>query len=269
MSNRSRTRDRRVERGRRQRRQRQIYALIAVVVVVVVVVGLIIVSNVPADAPIPPSSEQTYANVPQSKSEKGYPRLGNTKAPVRVDEYSSFDCTHCADFHETVTPALVARAGKGEILFAYVPLYGTGSISNGQGAARAALCVGEQGKFWQYHDALFTWQKTFGQGAFSQSRLVAGLDNLGINRSAFDQCMGSDLPDKVLQTAITDTQALGASFSGTPTVAVNGVVVGTPGLNEINQAIDQALSLAGVTPIPVQPTQPVTGEATPEATAAH
>jgi len=50
---------------------------------------------------------------------------------------------------------------EGVIAFEYIPLT-TGSIPNAVGASKAALCAGEQGAFFEYHDALFDWHSRYG-----------------------------------------------------------------------------------------------------------
>jgi protein-disulfide isomerase len=185
---------------------------------------------------------------------------------VKVLEYSSFDCTHCREFHESVTPSIVDRVRNGEVQFTYVPLYNTGSITNGLGAARAALCVGQQGKFWEFHDALFTWQGTYANTAFSDNRLKTGISTIGVDRAAWDQCMGSDAPDTILAAALRASQL--QNISGTPSLVVNGTMLPIDQLTlpGVTAAIDQALAASGQAPVPVAPTVEATQESTSEAT---
>jgi protein-disulfide isomerase len=120
---RTRTRERRQEREKERRRQRQFVIVGVVAAVAVLAVILFLLVNQPAEAPIPEYALTRYVDVEQGLSEEGYPRIGNPDAPVRVKEYSSFDCPHCRDFHDEVFPALLDRAKAGEIIFTYVPLH--------------------------------------------------------------------------------------------------------------------------------------------------
>jgi protein-disulfide isomerase len=265
---RSRTRERRKEREQQQRRQRQIVFLIGLVVVAVIAIVVVILTNQPAEAPIPAESLDRYTDISQSETQDGYPILGDPEAPVQLVEYSSFDCPHCQEFHEGVFNSLVDRIRAGELAFTFVPIYGTGGITNGQGAARAAVCASQQGAFWAYHDALFNWQIVYGNQAFSQNRLASGIDNLGIDRTAWDQCMGSDLPDSVIMSPTEASRAV-EGFTGTPMVVINGAIV-PPDLASVNTAIDQALASAPLI-VPdvettVEPEIEITAEATAEAT---
>ncbi len=258
---RSRTVERRKEREQQKKRQRQTTILIGIGVVAVLAVLLVLLISGPAEAPIPTESAARYEGIAQSKTSEGFPVLGNADAPVKVIEYSSFDCTHCEEFHASAVPALVDRARKGEIQLTYVPVFGSGSVANGQGAAQAAVCAGEQGKFWEFHDALFNWQVTYANTAFSQNRLSAGITNLGIDKPTWDACMTSALPNDVVNAAVEAGRV--QNIAGTPTILVNGTVVASADLASVNTAIDTALAQA-----PVQPVVEATQESTPEATAA-
>ncbi len=272
-SSRSRTRERRQEREREKRRQQQITLVIIIVFVAVLAFGGFFLASQPAEAPMHEGSAALYEGLERSKTEEGFPLLGDPDALIEVKEYSSFDCSHCADFHETTLPTLLDRVRAGDINFIFVPLYGTGGIQNGLGAAQTAICAGEQGKFWEMHDALFSWQKLYGVEAFSQNRLTSGVDNLGLDRSLQSQCLGSDIPTKILNASIAEVQDLGSDFIGTPMVVVNGVVVASPGLEDINAAIDDALAALGpeATPeataeVTEEPAAEMTEESMPEAT---
>ncbi len=257
---RSRTRERRQQREAERKRQQRIVIAAAIAAVAVLGVIFFILAQQPAEAVIPEGVAERYEGIPQSVSDAGYPVLGNPNAPVQVTEYSSFDCPHCKDFHAEAVTALAERAREGEIAFTYVPIYGTGGIANGQGAARAAVCAGEQDAFWPYHSTLFEWQNLYGNTAFAGNRLTSGVDNLGLDRAAWDACFASQRPDEVLENAINDANNL-SGFSGTPTITVNGQIV-TPTLSAVNAAIDAAL----LTAPPVEDA-PVDAESTTEAEA--
>lgn len=273
-----RTAERRKERERERRQRQLITGGIVVVALVVLAVFIFLVVNAPAEAPIPEAALTRYDGIQQTTTEEGYPRLGDPGSPVQVVEYSSFDCPHCRDFHDESIDAILQRVRAGEIAFTYVPLYGFGSVANGQGAAAAAVCAGEQGKFWQFHDALFDWQGVYVNQAFTNNRINAGVDALELDRSAYNACVGSSATNDVLNAARTQAQAL-LNFNGTPTIAINGVVP----VGEDQQPIsDSASVLARIdaevvrlgrsptaqppTEVPVEPTDELTAEPTSEAT---
>ena len=234
---RSRTRQAR-QRRQQQRRKSKRFALLGLIALAAVVaVAVIVVSNQPVESFVAADLSGRYAGVTRSFSIEGYPQLGELDAPVTVDEYASFSCPGCQALHADAFDALLDRVRQDQILLTYVPLQ-TGSIPNAQGAARAALCAGRQGKFWEMHDVLFDWQTRYGNTAFSQNRLLAGADKLDLNKASFTNCFNS------AEISATLNAALGENVGTTPTINVNGVTIagasGLPSEAEILRAIDDA-----------------------------
>jgi len=233
MSKRSSTRQRKKEREQRRRRNRQITMVVVVVVAVIALVGLFLVSNLPAEAPIDADVVDRYAEFQTGADRDGFPLIGNSDAPVSVVEFSSFSCPGCQQFHETVFPNLLERVESGEINFTYIPLL-TGSIDNPRGATKTALCAGEQGKFWEMHDVLFEWHETYGNSAFVSNRLTSGVEQLGLNMTAFTDCFNSSRIDDLLVEA--QQQGVGS----TPTLQINGTTVDSAfDIDDIMATIDQ------------------------------
>ncbi len=239
MAKKSRTREARQRRQKQRRQNQRLLLLVFIVAVAVVGIAVFVVSNQPVEAFIPDDLSARYEGIERSNSPKGYPRLGNADAPVTMEEYASFACPGCESFHSDSLDAVLERVKQGQVLFTYVPL-NTGSIPNAPGASRAALCVGQQGMFWEMHDVLFDWQTRYGNTAFSQNRLLTGVEKLGLSSSAFTNCFNSAEISGTLEAAI------GEEVSTTPTMRVNGVTVeasqpGTiPSAATILQAIDDA-----------------------------
>src|SRR5215207_5767237 len=175
----SRTAVRREEREKERRRQRLITGVIVAVALVAVAIFIFVIVNAPAEAPIPEGALTRYEDLQQTRTTEGFPRLGDSDAPVQVAEFSSFDCPHCREFHTEAIDQLVDRVRTGNVAVTYVPLYGYGAVSNGQGAASAAVCAAEQNKFWSFHDALFEWQGLYGNQAFTNNRINAAVDAFG------------------------------------------------------------------------------------------
>lgn len=217
-SSRSRARERKKEREKQQQRNRQLLIVGGIITVVVVLALLVVVSNLPSDAPIDDDVVDRYENYITGTTPEGYYRLGNPEAPVTVVEYSSFSCPGCENFHRTSFDDLLAPIQNGQMSFVYVPLQ-TGSVQNAEGAARTAICAGEQGKFWEMHDVLFEWQREFVNNAFVGSRLSGGIEALGLDVAAYNDCFDSQETTLVLQTALQE------GVGSTPTVQVNGTTV--------------------------------------------
>ena len=222
------------EKQRRRNQQRNI--AIGVALVAVIVLMLLIVSNTPTEAPIPEGVAERYEDVQQGTSEEGYPMLGDPDAPVSIIEYSSFSCPHCAEVHDTAFPGILDRVREGKVSFTYIPLPVAGR--NVEGANRAAMCMQEQGLFWEYHDTLFNWGETFGNSPFTQNRLTAGAEALGANTDAFNSCVSGGETQFLLDTANSDAAQDG--IQSTPTFKVNGALVEDITAAGILDAIDTA-----------------------------
>jgi protein-disulfide isomerase len=266
---RARTRERRQERVQEKRRQQRIMLAIGAVIVAVVGLGIYILATQPAEAPIPAGTLERYQGIPQTRTEAGFPVLGRPDAPVRVAEYSSFSCPGCAEFHDIAADQLVEQIRRGAISMVYVPM-ATGGIPNAEGANRAALCAGEQGAFFEYHDMLFHWQRAYGNQAFTQNRLNTGAETLGLNRSQFSSCLNSGQVSNILNAARNDSNERG--IASTPTILVDGFEFSPyTDVTGLMQRIEQAVAASPLEPVPlgVLPEEPdveETPEVTPEAT---
>lgn len=269
----SRSAVRRQERESERRRRRIITGGIIAAVVIAAAVFIFAVVNAPAEAPIPEASAARYAGITQTRTESGFPRLGDPTVPVQVAIYSSFDCPHCREFHAEAIDQIVDRVRANQIAFTYVPLHGFGGITNGQGAAAASICVAEQGKFWEFHDALFEWQGMFGNQAFTNNRINSGVEALGLDRGAFNACVTSGRASTTLNTADTQRRSL-LNFSGTPTITINGIVPLGSDQQPLQTAADiiaridaEIARFASAPPATAEPTAEVTIEPTAEAIA--
>lgn len=268
MAKRSRTREARQRRQKQRRQNQRVIVLALIIAVAVVGIAVVVVSNQPVDAFIPDQLSARYEGIERSNSPKGYPRLGAADAPVTVEEYASFACPGCEAFHSDSFDAVLERVKDGQVLFTYVPL-NTGSIPNAPGASRAALCAGQQGMFWEAHDVLFDWQTRYGNTAFSQNRLLTGVERLGLNSSAFTACFNSAEISGTLDDAANE------GVSTTPTLRVNGVTVQAsqaatiPSAATILQAIDDATPAGwGGASAPAQSAPPTDAAPTASAPAA-
>jgi protein-disulfide isomerase len=134
---------------------------------------------------------------------------GNAAAPVTLIEYSDFTCGYCLKFFRETWPRLQAKyvdAGKVRFLYRDYPRGDQGAPVE---AAVASRCAGEQGRYWPMHDRLFSERGQLNGAVYE--RLAA---SLGLNRSAFTQCMQEG---KHLRAILKDREEAGSwGFHGTP-----------------------------------------------------
>ena len=217
-----------------------------------------------APTPRPTAAPERYLGLAQGVSSSGFPQLGFPNAPVSVTIYAGFDDLASAHFHAETMPALLERVQTGEVLLTFVPVIErvADAIAGGRAAARAALCAGEQDRFWRYHDLLFE-ATAAGPEPFASAALLALGRAAGLNLNALESCLTSGRPDNTLGTA--DAQVAGMSlFTRTPYVTVNGVPALTDpaslnftidrALLELNQRLAAALAEVTAEPEPAEPT---------------
>ena len=150
------------------------------------------------------------------------PFLGDPKAPVTVVEFADFQCPFCGRFFQTVEQALIEQYVKtGKVRFVYRNFAFLGPES--EDAAAAAACAGEQGKFWEYHDYLYTHQRGENGGAFAKANLKNFARAVGVDGAKFDPCLDRE---RSMNAVRADTAA-GRSYgvTGTPATFINGRLV--------------------------------------------
>ena len=80
------------------------------------------------------------------------------------------------------------NTGKVNLIFVDMPFLGNDSLP----ASEATYCAHDQGKYWEYHSALFEYQQEIDDGWANPNRLQAIALNLDLDVEKFDQCMASD-----------------------------------------------------------------------------
>lgn len=171
--------------------------------------------------------------------------MGDPNAPVVIVEYSDFQCPACKVFHDQTFKQVVDNyVATGKVRFEYRSM-GNWLGTESANAARAAYCAADQEKFWDYHSVLFANQGTEGAGSFSNRRLQAFAEHVGLNMDEFDTCYSSNrYNDRINQDQLDGRQA---GVTGTPAFLVNGKLVpGAVAYATMASEIDAALLAAGV-----------------------
>ena len=110
--------------------------------------------------------------------------MGDAKADIAIIEFTDYQCPYCARHNGSVMPAIkekLIETGKARYVTYDFPL---DFHRQAEGAAVAARCAGQQGKFWDMHALLFANQQSLGSGLFSK---VAG--DLQLDTDQFQQCL--------------------------------------------------------------------------------
>lgn len=230
---------RRVQRRRAEQqaiRRRQMMFLGGAVAVAVIGVLVLIVANWPA------SGDESAPVATVASNYDAIPRegrvLGNPNAPVLVVEWGDYQCPACRRFKEAFFPQLVQDyIATGKIRFEYRDFAFIGDES--KLAAEAAFCAQDQGKFWEYHDALFANQRGENVGSFTVARLKQIAQAVGLDVRQFDSCVNSRQHRGEVEAMYREAQGLGVN--STPTFFVNGKKVQVRYYQDILTAIEAEL----------------------------
>lgn len=182
------------------------------------------------------SSQLTSLNPDEVSLDKS---VGPADAPVVVVEYGDFQCPYCKQFAEGTERQLKENyvdTGQARFVFRHLAFLGPESL----GAAQAAECANEQGRFWDYHDKLFAEQGGENSGTFSQDNLKRFAGELGLDTQLFNECLDTNKYQTKVEQEVAQAQRLG--IRSTPTVFVNGQMIENGSNYQVLQtAIERAL----------------------------
>jgi protein-disulfide isomerase len=158
---------------------------------------------------------------------------GNPKAPVMIVEFSDYQCPYCHQVEPTVAEVLAKYGDKVSLSYRDFPL--TQIHSQAQIAAVASRCALEQGKFWEYHDQLFTASK------LDKDALIEYARNLKLDDKQFGSCLTSEKYKADIDKDLQEGKQAG--ISGTPGFFINGVMLsGAQPKEAFAKIIDEELS---------------------------
>ncbi|RZQ62243.1 DsbA family protein [Amycolatopsis suaedae] len=163
---------------------------------------------------------------------------GKPDAKATIDVYADFLCPACGQFEKTYGPQIheQVEAGALRVRTHMLPMLVEQSDPPGYSldSANAALCAADDGKFTQFHDALFHSQPEEGKRGYDKAQLIKLGQDLGITNAAFPACVNAGTYNQQLTAELARAQndpGLQRDFPngrrgfGTPTVAVAGKAI--------------------------------------------
>jgi len=160
------------------------------------------------------------------------PIRGDPNAPITIIEFSDFQCPFCARFHVQTLPSLLEEyidTGKVKLVYRDFPIQ---SIHpNALPASVAAECANEQGKYWEYHDALF--EKQSGWSNLDSNTVITTFSqyaaDIGLKQEQFDSCLETGKYLEEVQGDLSDGRAY--DVTGTPGFFIGNDQIGFVKLN--------------------------------------
>jgi protein-disulfide isomerase len=158
----------------------------------------------------PTGQDPTAANI-RVNIENDDAILGSEDAEISIVEFSDFQCPFCGRANDGLIAELKASNyianGDVNLVFKHFPLR---SIHpQAQKASEASVCAQDQGKFWEYHDVLFS-----NQNALSDADLKKYASQLGLNTNNFNDCLDNGKATSRVNADYNQASAAGAQ--GTP-----------------------------------------------------
>jgi protein-disulfide isomerase len=201
-------------------------------------------TTAPQQAPPPPTKVESI-------SLEGAITKGKADAPVTMVDFSDFQCPFCKRHADETIEQIMTEyvdTGKVRYVFKHYPL---DFHANARAASNAAECANEQGKFWEYHKALFTnqqqWETQDATAAATTFKKYA--TDLELKTDQFNTCVDSKKYDEKIGKELQEGSQYGTS--GTPTFYIGNEkegytqVVGAQPYETFKQTIDQLLQEGG------------------------
>ncbi|MEJ1929042.1 thioredoxin domain-containing protein [Nostoc sp. NIES-2111] len=130
------------------------------------------------------------------------PTTGSIEGKILLIEFSDFQCPYCAQASSVLKQFLSKHQQEVTLIYKHFPI--TSIHSEAMPAAKAAWAAEQQGKFWEYHEALFKQQKRLNEGLY---RNIA--KSLGLNIEKFDKDRLGEAANSAIQQDIDMVNQLG------------------------------------------------------------
>lgn len=214
--------------------------VVIISLVIVIILGFMLVkSKIPQTKVLPTVAKNTVAPVVQSAppteptfdpttippiTAKDYIK-GSADATVSIILYSDTQCPYCRMFYPILKGFLDQNS---DVRLVYRPnplnIHPAGAFEE-----QAMDCANDQGKYWEYLDAIYTSTDT--ENLTETTRFTGIATQLGLDKTTFEQCFTSK--KYASNTAIYQTASSNAGITGTPT----SIIIGPNGTKQLRGAV--------------------------------
>lgn len=140
------------------------------------------------------------------------PTKGPDSAPVKIIEWSDFQCPFCRRAIPTLAQIEKEYGDKVQLAFKHMPL---SMHTKAPGAHKASEAARIQGKFWEMHDLIFSDQR-----GLSDAKYEEYAKQLGLDVDKFNKDRASPQVEARVNSDVAEASKLGVT--GTPAFFVNG-----------------------------------------------
>lgn len=183
-------------------------------------------STVDIDLPDVRPAAQDVALAPHTAT------YGDVQSQVTVVEFADFECPACASAAMSMEAAKAKYGDRVLFAFRHFPL---SFHKKAMPAAIYAQCAGRQGKFWEFHDALFSAPRQLEDADLRERAVKLGFDVEKMKSCVIDPAIRSEVEaDMALAKEI--------GVSGTPSFYINGRLhEGSFDIDSLSAAIEQEI----------------------------
>jgi protein-disulfide isomerase len=162
------------------------------------------------------------------------PYLGPKDAPVTIIMFSDYQCVYCQKWYTEVFKPLMQNY-PGAIRFVYRDFPLSTIHTSATIAAEAADCAGDQNKYWDFFNAVFTGTEKLNDQSIQMYATAIQLD-----MDSFNQCLSSHKYKNEVEADFS--YAAGLGVQSTPTFFVNGLaVIGAQPYQVFSSLVEQEL----------------------------
>lgn len=140
---------------------------------------------------------------------------GRSDAPVRIVEFTDFECHFCGQVQPALQKILAQYPNEVALVFKNFPLL---MHRHAKLAHHAAMCANEQGKYWDYRNLLFQNQR-----ALKRDHLIAYASETGLDMEPFTGCLDQEKYADQIDADLEEGYRSGVQ--GTPTFVINGKMI--------------------------------------------
>jgi protein-disulfide isomerase len=144
--------------------------------------------------------------------------LGETDAPVMLEEFGDFECPHCSLVHPVLKTMKADFGPRLVIVFREFPMVSL--HAHALAAARAAEAAGLQDKFWEMHDLLYENQKAWHEVSDVGPLFEQYANRIGLDPDRFKRDIDGEVVSR--RILLDGQRGRWIGVNGTPTVFLNG-----------------------------------------------
>lgn len=175
--------------------------------------------------------------------------INGSSPKVTIVEFGDYQCNSCGHFHSETKDLVIqnlVNTGKARFMFKDYPINDRiyAPRDGSTLAAEAAYCAGDHGRFWEYHDQLYSMQEREGVEWISLGALVKFAKDVGISDTdQFSQCLESHAYRDYVRENFKLAQDLGLNATPTFLIIAEGkepqIVVGAHPYSTFERVVSQ------------------------------